>query len=212
MISQFENRLEAACLLAQQLQHLGLRPPGVVLAIPRGGVPVGAVVAQALGWPLELALTKKIGHPGNPEYAVGAVSETGYVLTPGLALPPEYLAEQIPRLQAQLRERRLQFVGNHPATPLQGRTVVITDDGVATGHTVLATIELVQAQRPARIVVAVPVSSPEALRLIETRVDAVVCLLAPPDFYAVGQYYRDFSETTDADVAAALAQARASAS
>ncbi|KUG09370.1 phosphoribosyltransferase [Solirubrum puertoriconensis] len=208
MIAKFQNRLEAAHLLAQQLQHLGLQPPGVVLAIPRGGVPIGAVLAQALGWPLELALTKKIGHPSNPEYAVGAVSETGYVLTPGLVLPTEYLAEQIPRLQAQLRERRLQFAGTQPATPLRGRTVVITDDGVATGHTMLATLELVLVQQSARVVVAVPVSSAEALRLMAARVDEVVSLLVPPDFHAVGQYYHDFSETTDADVTAALAQVR----
>ncbi|GAB3868397.1 phosphoribosyltransferase family protein [Hymenobacter segetis] len=199
----FANRQVAARLLVQQL--LPLRGQhGVVLAVPRGALPMGAIIAQALGWPLDVVLTKKLGHPNNPEYAIGAVSEHGYVLSPNVQLPGAYLTRQVAAIQANLKARRQAYQGHRPPLLLAGRPVVIVDDGVATGQTLLATIALVREQQPARIIVAVPVSSPEALRHLQQAADEVICLLAPPDFRAVGQYYQDFREVTDAEALAAL--------
>ncbi|GAB2956966.1 phosphoribosyltransferase [Hymenobacter coalescens] len=205
MFPAFDDRLAAARALAERLLPLlSGGPPGVVLAIPRGGVPVGAVLAQALGWPLDLAMVKKIGHPANPEFAVGAVSAWGYVLEPGLHLPDEYLAEQMDRIRPQLQARRRAYLGDQPPLPLTGRPVVITDDGVATGHTMLATVALVRRQQPARITVAVPVAAPAALAQLQAVAEDVVCLLAPSGFRAVGEYYADFTQTTDEEVMQAL--------
>jgi predicted phosphoribosyltransferase len=199
MAARLANREQAAQLLAQRLLHLRGQN-GVVLAVPRGGVPIGAVLANALIWPLELALSKKIGHPANAEFAIGAVSEDSFILAPDIELPADYIDEQVAYLQQQLRARRRHFMGSKPPLPLTGRTILITDDGVATGHTLLATLALVQRQQPARVVVAVPVAAPEALRRIQAQADEVVCLLVPAGFHAVGQFYDDFSETTDAEV------------
>jgi len=204
MTPVFANRTDAAHQLAAHLQYLRQAPRGVVLAVPRGGVPMGAIVAKALGWPLEMVLAKKIGHPTQPEYAVGAVSLESVVLTPGIVLPDGYLHEQVARIRHRLQQRHQTYEGNRPPLVLTGRTVVLVDDGVATGHTLLATVELVRQQAPARLVVAVPVSSPQALGRLQAVADEVVCLLAPPNLQAVGQFYRDFTQVTDEEVIAAL--------
>lgn len=204
MTPVFANRTDAAHQLAAHLQYLRQAPRGVVLAVPRGGVPMGAIVAKALGWPLEVVLAKKIGHPTQPEYAVGAVSLESVVLTPGVVLPDGYLHEQVARIRHRLQQRHQTYEGNRPPLVLTGRTVVLVDDGVATGHTLLATVELVRQQAPARLVVAVPVSSLQALGRLQAVADEVVCLLAPPNLQAVGQFYRDFTQVTDEEVIAAL--------
>ncbi|RTQ50869.1 phosphoribosyltransferase [Hymenobacter gummosus] len=207
----FLDRLDAAQQLAAHPSPLRHGPAGVVLAVPRGGVPIGAVLARALGWPLDLALTKKIGHPDNPELAVGAVSAGGYVLEPGLYLPDDYLAAEVGRIRAELLARRQAYLGEREPLPLTGKTVLLTDDGVATGHTLRATLELLREQRPARLLVAVPVAAPAALVSLQPLADEVLCLLAPPDFRAVGQYYAYFRQTTDEEVRQALREAGAAA-
>ncbi|MDO7852464.1 phosphoribosyltransferase [Hymenobacter convexus] len=211
MEAPFANRQMAARLLAQQLLHLR-RLPGVVLAVPRGALPMGTVIARALDWPLDVVLTKKLGHPHNPEFAIGAVSEQGYVLSPNVAVPGAWLTERVAAIQAELKTRRQAYQGLRPPQPLNGRPVVVVDDGAATGHTLLATITLVRQQRPQRIIVAVPVASPEALRRLQAAADEVVCLLAPLDFRAVGQYYQDFSEVTDEEALAVFSPAQHPAS
>ena len=197
MTPGFANRTDAAHQLAAHLQHLRQSPRGVVLVVPRGGVPMGAIVAKALDWPLDVVLTKKIGHLAHPEYAVGAVSLESVVLTPGVVLPDGYLDEQVARIRQRLQQRHQAYVGNRLPLVLTGRTVVLVDDGVATGHTLLATVELVRQQAPARVVVAVPVSSPQALGRLQAVADEVVCLLVPPNFQAVGQFYQDFTQVID---------------
>ncbi|GAB2849373.1 phosphoribosyltransferase [Hymenobacter ruber] len=203
METPFANRQDAARLLARQLLHLRGQH-GVVLAVPRGALPMGTIIAQALGWPLDVVLTKKLGHPNNPEFAIGAVSEHGYVLSPDAQLTGAYLTRQVAAIQAALKARRQAYQGYRPPLLLAGRPVVLVDDGVATGQTLLATIALVREQQPARIIVAVPVAPPEALRRLQQAADEVVCLLTPSDFRAVGHYYRDFREVTDAEALAAL--------
>ena len=140
----FRNRTDAAQQLAARLQHLRSVPLGAVLAVPRGGVPMGALIAQALGWPLDVVLTKKIGHPAQPEYAVGAVSLESVVLNPAVPLPEAYVDEQVAGIRLKLQQRHEAYLGNRPPLVLTGRTVVIVDDGVATGHTLLSTLELVR--------------------------------------------------------------------
>jgi putative phosphoribosyl transferase len=208
MDSRFANRQAAARLLAEQLRYLRGQP-GVVLAVPRGALPMGAIIAQALGWPLDVVLTKKLGHPNNPEFAVGAVSEHGYVLNPNVKLPQHYLNEQVARIQAQLKERRQAYRGSGLPLPLAGRPVVIVDDGVATGQTLLASIALVREQHPSRVIVAVPVASRQALLHLQAAADEVLCLLAPADFVAVGQFYQDFREVSDEEAINALQHAQA---
>ncbi|MBD2721060.1 phosphoribosyltransferase [Hymenobacter armeniacus] len=203
METRFANRQAAARLLAQRLEHLRGRP-GVVLAVPRGALPMGVVIAQALGWPLDVVLIKKLGHPHNSEFAIGAVSEYGYVLSPHVEVPDAWLTERVAAIQAKLKARREAYLGHRPPQPLAGRTVVVVDDGVATGQTLLATIALVRKEQPARVIVAVPVASPEGLHQLQAAADEVVCLLAPLDFRAVGQYYQDFSEVTDEEALAIL--------
>ena len=180
MTPGFANRTDAAHQLAAHLHHLRQAPRGVVLAMPRGGVPMGAIIAKALSWPLEVVLAKKIGYPAHPEYAVEAVSLESVVLTPAVVLPDSYPDEQVAHIWQRLQQRHLAYMGNRPPLELTGHTVVLVDDGVATGHTLLATVKLVRQQAPARVVVAVPVSSSQALGRLQAAADEVVCLLAPP--------------------------------
>lgn len=200
----FQNRQDAALRLAGRLtQYRGA--DGLVLAIPRGGVPVGYTVARALELPLEVALAKKIGHPHNSEYAIGAVTPAGVVLDEQARhVPAEYVRAEVARLQARLRANYRLFMGDREPTSLAGKTVIVVDDGIATGHTMAATVQAVRAGQPRRLVVAVPVAPPQAQREFAPLVDEFVCLLLPPDFRAVGQYYDDFGQVSDEEVVALL--------
>jgi len=196
----FNNRQDAAEQLAQRLQKYR-NTNGVVLAIPRGGVPIGAVVAQKLNLPLDIALSKKIGHPYHPEYAIGAVSLNGSTINPGNSdVPPSYIQEQVKHLSESLKQKYRLFKGETKPIDLRNKTVIITDDGIATGSTVLLTIKMVRSQQPALIVVAVPVSPMEAGRTLMREADEVIILTMPTHFLGVGQFYRDFSQVTDEEV------------
>jgi putative phosphoribosyl transferase len=195
----FEDRLDAARQLAEQLLPLRLQLP-LVLAIPRGAVPIGAVIADALHGNLDVVLVHKLGAPFNPEYAIGAIDEHG-----NLELGPEadpdsaWVREESARQLAVLRRRRDVFsAGREPLVPL-GRTVIIVDDGLATGATMAAALRATRAELPLMLVAAVPVASQEALDLIAPLADQVVCLHAPPDFRAVGQFYRAFPQVDEAE-------------
>jgi len=192
----FRDRTEAGEQLARALEHYR-GTDAVVLGIPRGGVQVAHAVARALDLPLDIVLAKKIGHPNDPEFAVGAVSLDAVRVDPRHALAPEWLHQEVERLQRQLRERAHRYRGERPPEPLRGRTVIVVDDGVATGHTLLATIDLLRRQHPARIVVAMPVVPPSFVPQGEAVVDAFVHLLAPSDFHGVGQFYTDFRPVED---------------
>lgn len=198
-MENIRNREEAALMLADRLEkYQGQK--GVVLAIPRGGVPVAAPIAKRLGMPLEVTVSKKIGHPANPEYAIGAVSLEAVAVDERINVPQEYIQAEVERIQESLRKRYRLFMGKRQPVNLQDRVVIIVDDGIATGKTLLSTINLVKKQHPHKIVVAVPVAPEAAIHQFSALVDEVVCLLVPPFFQAVGQFYQEFTQVSDEEV------------
>ena len=197
----FANRYDAGLQLANLLRHYKNRD-GVVLAVPRGGVEVGYVVAKELGLPLEVVLSKKIGHPAHPEFAIGAVSLEGRVVNERPDVSEEYIEQETERLRRLLRARYKMYYGVRKPVSLEDKIVIVVDDGIATGNTLLSTVELVRHHRPRRVVVAIPVAPPDSLRKLRDAdgVDEVVCALSPRDFYAVGQYYENFDQVEDEEV------------
>ena len=207
----FQDREDAAVQLAGVLRDLPLDNP-LVLAIPRGGVVTGAVLARELGADLDIILARKLRAPGHPEAAIGAVSESGEVyLTPfgeELGEDSAYLrAERQYQLAAIARRNRLLRTAR-PQVPMEGRTVIVTDDGIATGSTMVAAVKEVRLHKPSQIIVAVPVASLQALDMVRLWSDDVVCLLSPPDFMAVGQYYLNFHTVEDNQVVGLLRRSR----
>jgi predicted phosphoribosyltransferase len=201
----FEDRTDAGLQLAQKLSHSKLENP-VVLAIPRGGLPVASVVAKALNAPLDVVLTKKIGHPYQKEYAIGAVSLESEVLTDSIGISKQYISEEIENIRKKLKVRQDQYYKDSQPVKLKDKSVLIIDDGIATGNTVLATVELVKKQNPKKIIVAIPVAPPSAIRNLErnTNVDEVICLQTPENFRAVGQFYQKFFQVSDEEAIAIL--------
>jgi putative phosphoribosyl transferase len=190
---------------------LALKPVDpVVLALPRGGVPVAVEVARALGAPLDLLLVRKIGAPDQRELAVAAISEGpgGLVLdeeTMGLTgTPRAYVEREAHKERLELARRRAAYLGGHAPLAVEGKTAVVVDDGIATGTTVRAALQALRARRPARVVLAVPVAPTRALLELDPLVDDLVCLFEPPAFYAVGAHYDDFHQVSDDEVVAAL--------
>jgi predicted phosphoribosyltransferase len=202
----FANREEAAVRLAKELKAYA-GPNTVVLGIPRGGVPVGFAVAQQLGVPFDLVLTKKIGHPLNHEYAIGAVGLEDSYIIPHDEVSAEYLAAAKEKVRRRLRDMQALYKQGRLMLPIGGKTVIVVDDGIATGNTLLVTIRMLRKSDPARIIVAAPVSSRQALEKLQQEADDCVCLLVPSLFTGVGAYYDDFSEVTDETVIAIMQQA-----
>lgn len=204
---RFRNRDDAARQLAARLAaYAGRRP--LVLGVPRGAVPMAALIAEALGGDLDVVLVHKLGAPGQPELAIGAVDESGTVVEGsyfGLA-PPEWVREEIATQLATLHTRRVRYSRAAPPMSPAGRVVILVDDGVATGASLEAAIRAVRAKGPATLVAAVGVAPPHTLARLRPLVDDLVCLHATEDFAAVGQFYDDFGEVTDGDVVAALAR------
>jgi len=203
----FQNREEAAYLLAQRLiKYRGLNT--LVLAIPRGAVPMAKIIADALGGELDVVLVRKLGAPGQRELAIGAVDERGRVYLSeharALRISPEYLdAEKEAQLEI-LRARRAAYTPLKSFADPRGRIVIVADDGVATGATLIAALRAVRAGGPARLVAAMAVAPRETFRMISEEADEIVCLEVPRVFYAVGEFFEDFSEVTDAEVIAIL--------
>ncbi len=204
---RFDDREDAARQLAKRLQPLAVEHP-LLLAIPRGGVPLGRVIADALNTALDVVLVRKIGAPFNPEFAVGAVGESGALYVAEHAARAgageAYVASEAARQQEIIRRRRAQYSAIRPAIPITGRTVIIVDDGLATGATARLAIREIRSQSPAKLVCAVPVASADAAAAIEPLVDEFVCLQVSRDFEGVGQFYRDFAQVSDAEVARLL--------
>lgn len=195
----FKDRIDAAQQLAERLNSYKNKEPKVVLAIPRGGLPLGAIIAKALKAELDVALSKKIGHPYNKEYAIGAVSLESVILNKELDIPKAYIEEETKRIRETLKSRQNQYYKHRNRQKLKDRVIIIVDDGIATGNTIRATAELVSGQNPKKVIVAVPVAPESAIRRLESsdHIDEVVCLLTPSDFRAVGQYYKNFDQVSD---------------
>lgn len=205
---RFTNREEAAGLLAGRLaSYRGQHP--LVLGVPRGAVPMARMIADALEGDLDVVLVRKLRAPGQPELAVGAVDEAGVVLKGRYFgfMSDDYLAEELRNQREILRRRRELYTRTQPAIDPAGRIVILVDDGIATGSSMLAAIRCVRARGARKIVVAVGVAPPDSLESIRKEADEIVCLRTPTDFYAVGQFFDDFSEVTDEMVVEALARA-----
>ncbi|MGQ4879445.1 phosphoribosyltransferase [Billgrantia sp. LNSP4103-1] len=196
----FRDRLDAAELLAHRLEHLKGSHP-LVLAIPRGGVPMGRHLADALEGELDVVLVRKIRSPGSPEFAIGAISEDGTMKLDEAAshFPKEAVEREAERQKALLKERRQRYSPIRPPIPPEGRVVVIVDDGSATGATMEAALKTLKG-RAERLVAALGVASPSAVSRLEAVADEVICLDAPQRFMAVGQFYADFSQVEEEEV------------
>lgn len=206
----FENREEAARILARRLERYRRQRP-LVLAIPRGAVPMGKIVAEALDGELDVVLVRKLRAPFNPELAIGSIDETGAVyLDPELRRlwDEPYLETEKKAQLATLHQRRQQYEPAGAPIDAAGRIAIVLDDGIATGSTMIAALRAVRARHPAKLIAATGVASAEALRLIRQEADEVVCLETPEILYAIGYHFRDFSQVSDDEVVAALREAR----
>lgn len=206
MITRFTDRTEAGRLLAEKLRHYSSHPDALILALPRGGVPVAFEVARALGAPMDIFVVRKLGTPGQRELAMGAIATGGVrVLNSDvirvLRIPKEEIESVAAREQQEIARRERAYRGHRSAQNFTRKTIILVDDGLATGSTMHAAVAALKMQRPARIVVAVPVAPASTLREFEAETDEVVCALIPRGpFEGVGRWYLDFSQTTDDEV------------
>ena len=199
----FKNREEAARLLAKELaQYKGQNP--LILAIPRGAVPMAKIIAEELGGEFDVVLVHKLGAPGNPELAIGSVDENGHVYLDHIAqyyrISDSYIEEEKQAQVAMLKGRRKMYSAIHPPIFPEGRIVIVLDDGIATGSTMIAALRAVRAQNPEKLIAAMGVAPASNLPSVEELADEVVCLEAPEIFYAVGEFFEDFSAVSDEEV------------
>ena len=209
---RFRDRTEAGRRLAERLTAYADRPDVLVLALPRGGVPVAYEVARALRAPLDVFLVRKLGVPGYEELAMGAVATGGVrvlndQIVAGLRIPDHVIEAVAEAEQQELARRERLYRGDRPLPDVRHRTVILVDDGLATGATMQAAIKALRALQPARIVVAVPTGSPETCEQLKAQADDVICAITPEPFHAVGLWYEDFTQTTDEEVRDLLARA-----
>jgi putative phosphoribosyl transferase len=209
----FRNRFEAGRILGQRVGQVIRDPSTLVLALPRGGVPVGFEAAQPLDADLDVFLVRKIGVPGHEELALGAIASGGirvlnHALIRELELPSGLVDTATAREQRELARREILYREGMPPVPVDNRTAILVDDGLATGATMLAAARALRLKKPKRIIVAVPVASVEACNDIRAHVDRIICMETPDPFYAVGVWYEDFSQTSDSEVRELLERAR----
>jgi predicted phosphoribosyltransferase len=211
MYGSFRDRVEAGRALAAELPEYADRPDVLILALPRGGVPVAYEVARALHAPLDVFLVRKLGVPGREELAMGALASGGRVVlnrevVEGLRVPQDIIEYVIQSESEELRRRERLYRDDRPAPDVQGRTIILIDDGLATGSSMRAAVAALRQGGPARIVVAVPVAAGSTCDELREEVEEVVCTLTPEPFHAVGLWYEDFSQTTDEEVRELLAR------
>jgi len=211
-MNRFLDRREAGRALARRLGAYAGRPDVLVLALPRGGVPVAFEVAKALRAPLDVFLVRKLGVPGQEELAMGAIATGGGVLlndevVQALGMPDEVIEEVAAAERQELRRREHLYRDGRPAPDVRGKTVILVDDGLATGSSMRAALRAIRRQGPARLVVAVPVGAMETCEELQAEADEVICARAPYPFYSVGQWYEDFTQTGDEEVHDLLGQA-----
>jgi predicted phosphoribosyltransferase len=204
----FENRVDAGRQLTKALRaYQGQHP--LILAIPRGGVPLGREIADALGGELDVVLVRKLGAPYNPEFAVGSIGESGQVFVADYAeragANSRYIAEEADRQLATIRRRRAQYARVQAPISVKGRTVIVVDDGLATGATMRSALQEVRSQQPTQLICAIPVASPEAIALVQPLCDELVCLQIEAEFGGVGRFYVDFRQVEDDEAVALLA-------
>lgn len=195
----FQDRRDAGKQLAVSLAKYK-NMSGVILAVPRGGVPVGYEVAKELNVPLEVVLVKKIGHPLNKEFAIGAVGLNDRFIVPRDDVPDSYIERETTVVRSRLLEMKRKFMGDKEPQSLKGKTVIVIDDGIATGNTLISTIQIIKKDEPAKIVVAAPVVSDSAAKKIMAEADELIALLIPRTFHGVGVFYEDFTQVTDEEV------------
>ena len=204
----FHDRTQVGKLLGARLLKMKIKNP-VVLAIPRGGVPVAREVALALDAPLDLVITRKIGAPGNPEFAIGAVNQEGEMIVDeatvqGYGISAKYLKEESARQAHEIKERMRKYRGERTYPDLAGKSVIIVDDGIATGNTCLAAIQSVRKKNPLEVIVASGVAPPDTVERLSRFADRVVCLDTPEPFYAIGEFFEHFEQVEDEEVRSML--------
>ncbi len=200
----FEDRMDAGKQLAEKLADIAQKD-GVVLAIPRGGVVVGAEIAKKFGLKMDIIIPRKIGSPGNPEAAIGAVAQDGTTIIDShlierMGISESELKNIVSSKINEIKRRMLVYVGNESPRNYKGKQLIVVDDGVATGYTMVAALRSVRNYQPGEMVLLVPVAPPDVLLMLEKEVDRVVCLYTPETFYGVGQFYRHFEQTSDEEV------------
>lgn len=199
---RFRSREHAAQILAERLSAAYKNKNPLILGIPRGALPMAEIIADALGGELDVVLVHKLSHPDQPEFAVGAIDESGrlYLADWATELTPQILEDEKQRQLDVLRRRRKLYTPLRPPIDPLGRIAIVVDDGIATGSTMIAALRAVRTKRPKKLICAVAVASPQALHAMSREADAVVCLTAPAEFFAVGQFFDDFAQLTDEDV------------
>jgi predicted phosphoribosyltransferase len=195
----FLDRYDAAMQLVPLLEKYK-NEEGVILAVPRGGMPIGYYLAKYFNFPLDLLMTKKIGHPANEEFAIGAVGLEDSIVDKFYNVPDYYIEHETNRIRRTLVERYKKFMGDREPVDIKNKIVIVVDDGIATGKTILATLKLLRSRHPKKLVVAVPVSSAEAAGIIEKHADEFITVYMPEPFYGVGRFYHDFREVKDEEV------------
>jgi putative phosphoribosyl transferase len=194
-----KNRIEAGILLSERLKKYQ-HTDSIILAVPRGGVPVGYEIARRLHLPLDIVLSKKIGHPSNKEFAIGAVSLDTIILNKQTTVPKEYIEKEIEQVKKTLKEKDGFYRKNRSPLDIEEKNVIVVDDGIATGNTLLASIALLRKKHPAKIIVAVPVIPYENIPIFEESTDEFIYLMAPKYFRGVGGFYEDFPQVEDEEV------------
>ena len=199
---RFRSREHAAQILAERLSAAYKNKNPLILGIPRGALPMAEIIADALGGELDVVLVHKLSHPDQPEFAVGAIDESGrlYLADWATELTPQILEDEKQRQLDVLRRRRKLYTPLRPPIDPLGRIAIVVDDGIATGSTMIAALRAVRTKGPKKLICAVAVASPQALHAMSREADAVVCLTAPAEFFAVGQFFDDFAQVTDEDV------------